>query len=274
MATSKYYTLAEQAMKTLEDSIGVLIYNKNLLSDDDQEYGSQNIYDLITKADEAFRQLKVLDCVHEFMGTTKNIMDAQFTAVENGNRSGAYTILNYQKADYETPRSLEMKFGVPAQTILDFNHMTMDVFDRASIVQIPMPDTIAPANSVFVTGDQSGNGALGRDISNSGDFVDGDFEVLSPEDTLAQTVGNILGSERGDIPFYEKAGLPARAGSDLQDEELLPMIQQDIVTALDADSQTLSVDEVTVVRQGNGVSASVRMSVGGQTVVQNMPIGS
>ena len=267
MANNNFYQIVNGLLITFGSLRDALTLKFNALSEDDQEWGADNLYDAIRSTENTIRQLKIFANIDRFMQNTPAVVAAQLTAISQGQQATQpYNVITHAKSDFETPRSLEVMYGVPAATILDYNDMTMDEFDAASTVLIPMPANNTN-NNVLVVGDQSGTNILGTDIENNATFdpLTNDLKILNTVDTAAQYYQNILSSEKGDIPFYEDIGLPSYAGSDLPTDVVLSMLQQAIEALLTADPLIKTIDAITVTKSGNTVQARSQFHVANNT---------
>lgn len=259
---STFTKMLSEVRPELETIVTTLAAKKTTLPQDQVEFQADDFVTALATAEEGLRQVKRLQSLHRFVKTDPATLDGLLSAIDSGQTDLPTTrVITHQKSGWETPRSLEYLYGVPADQILSFNDLAMDQFDAATEILIPLPSTsLTPMDNGLIFGPQTDDLFCGTDVAPDLHIGnDGDLVKLSPLDTVKQTVQNVMSSEYGDIPFYETTGLDHYAGSDYTTDVVQQMLQYNVANLLAQDTRIAEVLSITVTKEQNAVLVSTKV---------------
>jgi hypothetical protein len=261
----------ENAISVLKALYAAIEYQRERIPNAD--FDTVDWAGLLWQIQSQINQLQLMDSIEQFERMSESNMQALFNAITNGEPAGKITVsLTHTVSTIDTPRSLELKYGVPWQQILDYNHISSSDFKSQVTIQIPLPEelTPGPANGIPTFGDQSGYNILGTDIVDTLDIEDADFLVLDPVDSFAQCMKHLTNSARGDQPFYETYGLDLVANEQNPQAAQNSVLQLKIQQGYSSDPRVRQVDVVSITKTGVALSMEVRITpLVGSSITQN-----
>jgi hypothetical protein len=226
----------------------------------------------------AINKLQVMRAVHKFERVSKEVMDMILQASMNGESTGKKIVaIKHTISDRDTLRTIELRYSIPWQDILDYNGITVAEFYSRKEIDIPFPLSVTrnATLGIAVFGDQSGSKILGTGLPNelSIDTDTNDLHVLSAEDNFLQAIRNISIAEHGDLPFYESYGLDLKIGEDYPTQVKDSMLQLKIADGFAADPRVKSVNITDIKRLDNAVTIGCSIeALTGQSVQVNTPL--
>ena len=218
-------------------------------------------YGILANLRTAIDVLNKMKNVHMFERVSKEQLDQLFSAHSIDASTGKIVFgITHNIASYETPRSIEVLYGVSWVDILEYNDITAEEFESLDTVIIPVPlERLKSATTNIMTfGDQAGLNVLGKDISETLEEDDtGDLKALAPAESFAQNINNLANSQKGSIQYYEDYGMDIDVGEDWAEEAYEGLIQIRIMSSLKKDPRVKEVQVPVLRRESNKIYAEV-----------------
>jgi len=257
----QYYNIVDQTIKAFENLYASVKIAMEQIAN--PQYDTNDWYGALWDIQNTINQLQVMANVHKFERVSQDQMKAIFTSFDNGTPSGKTVVsIAHTITDFDTLRSLEVKYGIPWQTILDFNNISPSDIATGMAIDIPVQVNIMPnaSTQIAVVGDQSGLNILGADLPD--EIIDdgnGDLLVLDPLTSFQQAIDNLITTQKGELPYYEDYGvdliLPEQYPVEVQES----MIQVRLNEALSAEPRIKQITILDVSKTGNTIQASLQV---------------
>jgi len=172
----------------------------------------------------------------------------------------------YIVTDYDTPHSIEEKFGVSWNDIADYNGVSPLELESLEEIEIPVPNDDLmnmesyQNNPVYCA--HIGAAALGRDVDNDlqYDAASDDLRVLDNTNTFSQGIRNILRTETGEMPGDRQWGFNQHVGEDIPDMAKDAFVKLRILEAFARESRIQDVISLDITRQ-NGLGWNIKAVV-------------
>ena len=264
MSTPKYYIVIQKALSYYEGLYGYFSAQADLI--EDPELDAKNWSEILLSLQQAINALKVMAAIHQFEQMSKERVEAALLAYEQGIGGGKeFMPARYIVTGFDTWRSLEKKFGVSWEYILQYNCKQSSELVAGETLKIPtLSAQQRSAGDVFVLGDHADELVLGRDLPNTllvGS--DGDLFVLEPKESFQQSMNNRLLAERGELAFYESFGTDLMIGEDYPQEAFDSMMQLRVAESVTSDERVSGMSILDVSRDpSNQTRANINIEIG------------
>jgi len=121
---TEYYAQIDKALN-LYESLQAIIENHIALIED-PELDQVDWPRIMYVIEKSMNALQVLRSIHMFERLTKTQLEEIFRSqnMETGGQGKVILTVEHEITELDTPRSLEMKYGIPWTDILEYNNMT------------------------------------------------------------------------------------------------------------------------------------------------------
>ncbi|MCA0388465.1 MAG: LysM peptidoglycan-binding domain-containing protein [Bacteroidetes bacterium] len=234
---------------SISESLDSLNKSKINLSDkseyDIADYSSLNLVTELTRRI-LLRQLKA----YKFLGLTKEQFE-EIIRTQKGEKRKIRHIINA----HETIFSISKKYGIEAEELLQINNLKVtDLNPGIELLIEVKAENIYQRFDIPVFTEHTGEELLGRDLNNSfSPGASGDFEVLSPRETIKQGVANITLTKRGDYPLLNSFGISFGEDGNFPEDLADNLILTEVSNALNSDPRISAIKSIKVDRKGNEV---------------------
>lgn len=125
---SEYYAQIDEALNWYE-SLQAIIENHIALIED-PELDQVDWPRIMQKIEQSVNALQLLRSIHMFERMTKAQLEEIFRSqnMEGGGQGKVILTTTHEITKLDTPRTLEMKYGIAWEDILEYNNMTTDDF--------------------------------------------------------------------------------------------------------------------------------------------------
>ncbi len=261
LTLSEYYAQVDAALNEYE-SLHAVIENQIAFIEDPELDPRVDWSRIMYEIEKAMNVLQVLRSIHMFERITKNQLEEIFRSqnFETGSMGKVIITITHEITDLDTPRGLEMKYGIAWEDILIYNNLTTEEFYEQSTILIPIPVRIADriTKDILVFGDQTGENIFGHDLTEELDDDGlGDFIVLEPRETIQQSMQILSTTQKGEISYQEDFGLDIEVGEDWVRESIESFLQMKIIESYKKDPRVRDVEITRINKEGTGLSADV-----------------
>ena len=245
---TEYYNQLKGALGQIDSAIVTI---QNQMTD---EFDSINYAQMLMDANNSRRSILKMLAINKFMRLSQ---DTFIEKIENP--SSQKIIITYTVKQFDTPIGIALKFNMALQDLLQKNNIVTSDFVPGLVLNIEVDDSNGMGefskiyDDIPTFGSQEGLLVLGQDAGNDLKCVNGDLNILAPEDTVAQGVLNRLTTDPAQYPYEKEFGVTNLAGTELPFDLIQGMYTLEVNDQLNLDKRIQSINSLVISRSGDGV---------------------